>query len=206
MILHCAALANLDQAEPNPELAQRINAEVPGELAASRRPGWSSDGPHFHRCGFRRDRAGNYSETDEPHPINVYARTKLAGEQAVLAANPDAIVARVNFYGWSSGRTAQPGRDYSSTTFLLASGCSGFTDVFFCPLQVNVLGEILLKMAAAQAERDLSCGQPRSLSKYDFGCRIARQFGLDEGLIQPVSWEEAGLEGRPFAQPDPAHR
>ena len=31
------------------------------------------------------------------------------------------------------------------------------------------------------------------LSKFDFGRRIARQFGLDEKLISPVSWLEGGL-------------
>ncbi len=42
-------------------------------------------------------------ENDEPKPLGVYASTKYAGEQAVLGANPGAIVARVNFYGWSVG-------------------------------------------------------------------------------------------------------
>ena len=28
-------------------------------------------------------------------------RTKLEGERAVASANPDALIARVNFYGWS---------------------------------------------------------------------------------------------------------
>jgi dTDP-4-dehydrorhamnose reductase len=31
------------------------------------------------------------------------------------------------------------------------------------------------------------------LTKFDFGCRIARSFGLDEKLIDPVSWRDANL-------------
>jgi dTDP-4-dehydrorhamnose reductase len=33
-IIHCAALANLEACEANPDLAHKLNAEVPGELAA----------------------------------------------------------------------------------------------------------------------------------------------------------------------------
>ena len=33
-----------------------------------------------------------------------------------------------------------------------------------------------------------------ALSKYDFGCRVARLFGLDERLISPVSWKDGGLK------------
>ena len=49
---------------------------------------------------------GDYSEEDVPNPFSTYARTKLAGEIAVMAENPDALVARVNFYGWSLRETA----------------------------------------------------------------------------------------------------
>ena len=44
---------------------------------------------------------GDYTEEDSPNPLSVYARTKLEGEQAVTSENPKAIIARVNFYGFS---------------------------------------------------------------------------------------------------------
>ena len=70
----------------------------------------------------------------------------------------------------------------------------GFTDVFFCPLQVNVLSEILLHMAQKRLNGIFHVVSSESLSKYDFGCRIAQQFGLDQSLISPVSWKEGGLK------------
>ncbi len=42
-----------------------------------------------------------YREDDPPNPLSIYARTKLEGEQAVLQPNPQALVARVNLFGWS---------------------------------------------------------------------------------------------------------
>jgi dTDP-4-dehydrorhamnose reductase len=192
LILHCAALANVDQAESNPALAQRINAEVPGELAAAARRTGAVMVQISTDAVFDGTR-GDYRETDEPNPINVYAHSKLAGEAAVLAANPEAIVARVNFYGWSLGGQRSLGELFYNQ---LSAGRKmfGFTDVFFCPLQVNVLGSLLLKMAQRGLSGIYHVVSSEALSKYDFGCRIARRFGLDESLIQPVSWVEAGLK------------
>jgi len=191
-ILHCAALANVDGCERMPELAQRLNAGVPGELAAeARRLGIklvhiSTD------AVFDGQLEGAYSETSPANPINVYARSKLEGEAAVLAADPGAIVARVNFYGWSLSGKRSLGELFFNQLY---SGrrMNGFTDVWFCPLQVNVLAEILLQMVDKNLSGLYHTVSSECLSKYDFGCRIARQFGLDENLIDPVSWLDARL-------------
>jgi dTDP-4-dehydrorhamnose reductase len=55
---------------------------------------------------FDGEKDGFYTEEDSPNPMGVYARTKLDGEWAVLTENPNAIVARVNFYGWSLAANA----------------------------------------------------------------------------------------------------
>ena len=46
---------------------------------------------------------GNYSETDLPSPLNVYAQTKLLAEQEVLRAHSAALIVRV-----TCGRNVQP--------------------------------------------------------------------------------------------------
>lgn len=191
VVLHCAALANVDQAERQPVLAQRINAEVPGELAeVCARLGLRM--LHISTDSVFDGLRGNYTESDLVQPLNRYARTKWLGEQAVLSANPQAIVARVNFYGWSlTGRRSLAEIFYHT----LAAGQSmfGFRDVFFCPLHVSDLGRLLLEMVEHNLQGVYHVVSSEALSKYDFGCRIARHFGLDEGLIRPVSWQEAGL-------------
>jgi dTDP-4-dehydrorhamnose reductase len=192
IVLHCAALANIDQAESSPALAERINAELPGEMAAAARAAgaWMA---HISTDAVFDGVRGDYSEDDLPNPLNVYAATKLRGERAVLAANPGAAVARVNFYGWSLSGQRSLGELFVRQ---LSAGKQmfGFTDVIFCPLQVNVLGEVLLRMARAGLSGVYHTVSSETLSKYEFGCRVARQFGLDESLIQPVSWKDAGLK------------
>src|SRR5450759_133472 len=197
LILHCAAIANLDACEGMPELAQRLNAEVPGEIAlAARRARIKL--VHISTDAVFDGLQGSYSERSATNPINIYARTKLAGEKAVADANPDAIIARVNFYGWSLSGARSLGELFFQN-LNAERRMNGFTDVWFCPLQVNVLGEILMKMVEKNLSGLYHTVSSECLSKYDFGCRIARQFGLDEKLILPVSW----LEGRLAASRSP---
>jgi dTDP-4-dehydrorhamnose reductase len=53
---------------------------------------------------------------------------------------------------------------------------------------------MLLKMVDRQLHGVYHVLSPSTLSKYEFGVLIARQFGLDEGLITPTSWKDGGLQ------------
>ncbi|HMD90240.1 MAG TPA: SDR family oxidoreductase [Anaerolineaceae bacterium] len=191
LVINCAALADLDVCEANQQLAYRLNAVVPGELAeitAKRDIGLV----HISTDAVFDGQRGDYSEEDQPNPINVYARTKLTGEMAVASANPKALIARVNFYGWSLfGKRSLA--EWFFNNLSAGNQVNGFTDVFFGPLLVNDLADLLLEMAEKQLQGLYHTVSPAYLSKYDFGRLLARQFGLDEHLIQPTSWKTGGL-------------
>jgi dTDP-4-dehydrorhamnose reductase len=190
-VIHCAALANMDDCEKQPDLAQRLNAELPGEIARE------TAGRGIRMVQISTDAVfdgvrGNYTEEDLPNPLSVYAHTKLAGEQAVLASSDQAVVARVNFYGWSSSG------DRSLAEFFfnnLQAGrpMNGFEDVLICPLQVNQLAETLLEMLEKALNGLYHVMGSQQISKYDFGVALAHKFGFDPGLIKPISVKDAGL-------------
>jgi dTDP-4-dehydrorhamnose reductase len=190
-VIHCAALANLEACEANPALAQELNSEVPRKLAA-----------HVAKSGARLlhvstdavfdGQKGDYTETDAPNPLSIYARTKLDGEDAVAAANPDAIIARVNLFGWSATGRRSLGEFFVNA---LSAGqpVKGFTDVIFCPLLATHLGGIFVEMLEKDLHGLYHVVSPDCQSKYDFGVAIARKFGFDDHLITPISWRDGGL-------------
>jgi dTDP-4-dehydrorhamnose reductase len=194
-LIHCAALADLEACEADPSLARRLNADLPGELAA----GCSKRGIRLVHLStdsvFDGTKEGVYTESDLPNPPGVYSATKLQGEQNVLLTNPDAIIARVNFFGWSLSGTRSLSEFFFNN---LSAGrrCNGFTDIWFCPMFVGDLAETLLRML----ERGLSglyhVVGSEALTKYDFGVRLARQFGYDERLVIPISIAESSLKAR----------
>ncbi|MCZ2127881.1 MAG: SDR family oxidoreductase [Anaerolineales bacterium] len=194
-VVNCAALANLEDCEENPELAKQINVDLPRVLAQACKSRNISFVHVSTDAVFDGKKDGAYNEADAPNPVGVYSRTKLEGEQAVLAEYAQAVVARVNFYGWSLG-----GRRSLAEFFVnsLSAGenVNGFTDVIFCPMWVNHTARILVNML----ERGLSGvyhvvgAQP--MSKHQFGVDVARRFGLPEGRIAPKSVEESNLRAK----------
>src|SRR5690349_9787830 len=194
-LINCAALADLDACEDRPDQAKILNTELPAALAkACKKRGISL--VHISTDAvFDGQKSGFYTEQDETNPVNVYARTKLEGEQAVAAENPSAIIARVNFYGWSlSGRRSLA--EFFHNNLTNNKSMSGFTDAIFCPMLVNDTARILVKMLKQGLTGLYHLVGPQSMSKYQFGVEVARRFNLKEGGISPRSIHTSNLSAK----------
>ena len=190
-VIHCAALANVDACETDPARAVQLNTEVPRRLAINVARGGARL-LHVSTDAVFDGIKGNYVESDTPNPLSVYARTKLDGECTVAEANPDAIIARVNLFGWSpSGRRSLA--EWFFNNLSAGKSVMGFTDVFFCPLLANDLGSIFLEMLQKQVHGLYHVVAQDWMSKHDFGVGIANLFGFDAGLIRPTSVKDSGL-------------
>ena len=191
LIIHCAALTEIDRCEACPEQAHQLNANLPRALArAAARQGVRM--LHISTDAVFDGIRGNYSELDEPRPINVYAQSKLAGERAVAEENSDALIARVNFYGWS-WEGSRSIAEFFYNNLSAGRQVQGFTDIFFCPLLVNDIIEILLWMLEHRLNGLYHVVSTEPLSKYTFACMLAREFGFDQNLIRPAVSTSSGL-------------
>jgi dTDP-4-dehydrorhamnose reductase len=194
LVVNCAAMANVDLCEQQPERAQVINAQVPGKFA---RICFERDIPLVHistDAVFDGDK-GNYSETDETNPLSTYARTKLEGERRVLEYNRNALITRVNFFGFSiTGKRSLA--EFFLNNLSVGKRVRGFNDIFFSPLYVKDLVEILFNLVEKKLTGIVHLVSRDFLSKYDFGVLIGKRFNLDTSLISPVSYKEAELIAR----------
>ena len=94
VILSVAAYTAVDKAESEPELAQTINGDAPGELA---RLAASLNIPILHLSTdyvFAGDKDEVYLETDPTGPVSVYGRTKLSGEDKIKAETDNYVILR----------------------------------------------------------------------------------------------------------------
>ena len=191
-VVNCAALADLDLCENDPELAKLLNTNLPRQIARACKEREITLAHISTDAVFDGQKDGFYGEDDSPSPIGVYARTKLDGEWAVLTENPKAIVARVNFYGWSlSGRRSLAEFFYNNLSH--SKSMSGFTDVIFCPMLVNDTARTIVKMLDRGLKGLYHLVGPQAMSKYQFGVEIARRFNMSESDITPKSVNFAGL-------------
>jgi dTDP-4-dehydrorhamnose reductase len=190
-VIHCAALANLEACEEDPALAMRLNAELPGRLAQLVRQ-LGARLVHISTDAVFDGLRGGYTEYDAPNPLSTYAKSKLAGEIAVQKADPSAFIARVNLFGWSlSGRRSLA--EFFYYNLKAGKSVKGFTDVYFCPLLVNHLAAVLTKVLNLGLSGCYHLVSSECSSKYEFGIRLAKLFGLDESLIEPASFINGGL-------------
>jgi dTDP-4-dehydrorhamnose reductase len=193
-IIHCAAATNLDWCEAHPEEAEKLNVDASSLLAEIARD-LNAQFVYISTDAVFDGKRGNYSETDEPCPLSVYARTKLSGEHAVLERHGSTLIVRINIYGWNVQQKLSLG-EWFLKQLQEEKEVPGFTDVTFCPTLVNDLAEVLLRML----DRGLSglyhvAGSER-ISKYEFGRCVAKTFGLDPGKVFPTRIVEANLKAR----------
>lgn len=94
VVVSAAAYTAVDQAEDELEQAFAVNAQGAGMVAAAAA---EADAAVIHLSTdyvFSGDKPGEYVETDATNPRNVYGRSKLEGEKAVVAANPRHVILR----------------------------------------------------------------------------------------------------------------
>jgi dTDP-4-dehydrorhamnose reductase len=100
VIVNAAAYTAVDKAESEPELAMAINGTAPGVLAEEAKRLGSVLVHYSTDYVFDGAKQGPYVESDVPHPLNVYGRTKLAGDEAIQAVGGDYLILRTSWvYG-----------------------------------------------------------------------------------------------------------
>lgn len=176
VIINAAAHTAVDKAESEIDASYAINRDGPRYLAEAAA---SLDIPLLHISTdyvFAGDKDGLYLETDLVSPQGVYGASKLAGEEAVISANPKHLILRT---AWVFG---EHGNNFVKTMLRLGSQREELgivADQFGGPTYVRDIAAALLLMAkkAVDTPADVQwgvyhfAGEPH-VSWYDFAAAI----------------------------------
>jgi len=102
--INCAAWTDVDGAEEHEEEATRINGLAAGNVAAAAATVGASVVQVSSDYVFDGSKGAPYVETDQTAPLSAYGRSKLAGEEAVRAANKRHFVVRSAWLFGAGGR------------------------------------------------------------------------------------------------------
>jgi dTDP-4-dehydrorhamnose reductase len=172
LVIHCAAMAKANDCEADPHRAWRVNCDATRVLAEAA----ASVPLLFFSTDLVFDGSkGHYTETDAPHPLTVYAKTKIAAEQAVLA-NPLHSVVRTSLNGGIS-----PSGDRSFTEQLINAWRAGrtpklYADEFRSPMMVEVTARAIWDLVGAHARGLFHLGGSERMSRFDAGKIVASHF------------------------------
>ena len=102
-VIHCAAMTKVDDCETKRDLAYRLNETGSANVAAACREARARLIAISTDYVVAGDGEDAYAETDLPAPRTVYGASKYAGERAVFAALPEAVVLRIAWLYGSGG-------------------------------------------------------------------------------------------------------
>ncbi|VBB16784.1 dTDP-4-dehydrorhamnose reductase family protein [Burkholderia stabilis] len=191
-VIVCAAERRPDVCENHPAAARAINVTAPARIGAlaARYGAWT--------LGISTDyvfdgKAAPYREDATPNPLNIYGRTKLEGEAALLAASPLSCVLRLPLlFGpisdWSESAvtslvpaivaSARPGADAVGMDAWAIRYPTCTTDV------AEVIRDLTLRHLAGSSVtgiRHWSSEEP--MTKYEIARRIAAALGIEASLV-----------------------
>ena len=97
VIVNAAAYTAVDKAEEEERLATTVNGIAPGILAEAAGAAGALFVHYSTDYVFDGAKDAPYGEDDEPHPINAYGRSKLAGDMAVRQVAGDHVILRTSW-------------------------------------------------------------------------------------------------------------
>jgi dTDP-4-dehydrorhamnose reductase len=104
IVVNAAAYTAVDQAESEPAVAMAVNGDGAGAVAAASRALGVPIVQISTDYVFDGMNPWPYKEDDGVNPLGAYGRSKLAGERAVAAANPDHVILRTAWIYAAEGR------------------------------------------------------------------------------------------------------
>ena len=183
LIIHGAAITNVDGCEADPHLAYRVNVIGTRNLALAAQ-----------RCAcpiiyistdyvFDGAQDAPYWETDTPHPLSVYAATKLAGEQLVRELAPKHYVTRI---AWLYGDSP---RNFCQTVLHLArekGELTMVTDEVGSPTYAPDVAHALTLLAPTGAYGTYHLTNSGVCSRYEWAVATLELAGLSHVPVHPA--------------------
>jgi len=191
ILIHCASITDIDLCELKEQNAQEVNVQGTKVIVQS------LENLPTHLIYISTDAVydgnleGPHIEDEVLNPHNIYSSTKLVGEKEVLKIN-NSLVLRTNIFGWNI-QNKYSLAEWVLNELSLERSINGFNDVYFSSIYTFLLAELIEESIAVGLTGIFNCASNGSMTKYEFACRIAEEFGLKRELIKPISVNNSQL-------------
>lgn len=195
-VINAAAYTNVDQAETNSDIAGRLNANFPRNLALAT----SSVGNKLIHIStdyvFSGDQLVPYKVAYPTNPVNTYGKSKALGEQLVLSGDPNSTIVRTS---WLYGANKNSFPQKIIAKFMTNDVIEVVSDQIGQPTWARDVAEHIVAYSKLKKIQPIvhiaSAGQA---SWADFAVAIADSCEFDSSRIIPVSSSESkSLAPRP---------
>lgn len=184
LIVHAAAMTNVDQCELNKQDCYNINVTATRfiiEAAKTINARFVYVSTDFIFDGNN----GPYKEDDEPAPVNYYGSTKLVAEKAVVESGLNWAIARtILVYGVAEATGRTNIVSWVKQSLQSATKIRMVTDQWRTPTFVHDLAAGIILIIEKKAKGIYHLSGEQQMTPYEMAVETAKFFGLDESLIE----------------------
>ncbi len=188
LVIHAAAIPDVDHCEQDPDAAYRVNAQGAQNVALACAHNEAAVVFISTDYVFNGAKAAPYTEFDETRAVNVYGCAKIAAEEAVAA------FCRKHYIIRSAWLFAPWGRNLVTDTLArLRRGetVRAVSDQYSSPTSALDLAEGIARLVSEPNYGVYHLANRGVLSRYEMARAICRAARLDETLVQPIPASEA---------------
>ena len=185
VIVHLAAMTNVDQCETEKELAQKINARSTAIISEQAKKHGafllyvSTDYVFDGKKGLKK-------ETDGTDPVDHYGRSKLEGEKAVQDVASSWCIARTSTpYGMHQKKKSFP--LFVAENLQAKIPLDIVTDQYTSPTYVPNLSRMLIEISSRKIQGIIHTAGATRISRYEMAEMVAEKLNLDKKLLRPTN-------------------
>lgn len=195
-VIHTAALVKPDECEQHKDTAFAINVLGTANIISAA----EQVGAHLVHIStdlvFNGER-NPYKTDDIPGPVNYYALTKVAAETAIHASHLNWAIARTSIiYGPRKFPFLESFSDKVIETLRAGKTMNAYEDQYRAPVPAWNLADVLLELAERRLTGIYHAVCPEPTTRLQFARKVAEVFGLDAGLLKPMSMDEVTAPAR----------
>jgi len=186
VIIHGAALTNVNYCQTHQEEAFKANAETTKNLVSSlqdRKTKFILISSDYVYDG----KTGNYTENSQTNPLNYYGITKLKAEEIVQKYENHLIFRSTVIFGWD-----KEGKNFFMQLFRNQKDSLPMkvpVDQSNNPTYINLFVEIIRRSIEGNLKGTFLATGPQTLNRYEFGLKICEVFDFNKDLLVPVKTE-----------------
>ena len=187
IILHCAAVTDLDYAENNVDTTMDINAKSVKKFTSYNKTikliFISSDAVFPSQLNMA-------IESDSTKPETIYGRSKEMAEKYILNAGDPHLAIRTTIIGVNINKQKEGFVEWIINSIKNKNKITLFHDVIFTPISIWELSDELEWIIESKLSGLLHISSNKAITKYDLGLKICNKLGLDCSLIQKGSIDD----------------
>jgi dTDP-4-dehydrorhamnose reductase len=190
IIINSAAITNIDYCEKNIDESFELHSNIISrikEILPSVKFVYISTDSIFD------GKTGNYTEEDNPNPLNIYAKSKFDGELRAMSCYPNCIIARTNIIGYhlTNQRSLS---EWAIMNLKTNKSIVGFNDVYFNPLYTKINAKCLIDLIEMDYSGIINLTSNNYIDKYTFLVLLSKALNLNQNLIISQKYDQKEFE------------